>query len=244
MHDFPHLDSGPYSSNVYRPQGASRSAHRAATFVNESDGAGSRIYRHLAGWQAQNARRRSNTCAGEAVLTADGYFDNAVQRYESPTRMRNGSLRVLDWQHHKEPKADLLQLDYVESSNEKSMVVTNGNSNNGQSTRSVGLLSVVSLLYWTLLFTLGALMLDSFLCQMAGKRVMGTVDRIAHTDNDAADQSDDAGCASGQGKQSTHPNLTHTVGRFVRWCVEDPETNPPLRTRKSFKPIDLLDHPL
>ncbi|KAJ2497343.1 hypothetical protein GGH96_005189 [Coemansia sp. RSA 1972] len=242
MHDFPHLDSGPYSNNVYRPQSVSRSAHRAATIVNESDGAGSRVYRHMAGWQAQNARRRSNTCASEAVLTADGYFDNAVQRYESPIRMRNDTLRDLDWGHHKEPKADLLQLNYVESSNEKSLTVTNGSY--GQSTRSMGLLSVVSLLYWTLLFTLGALMLDSFLCQMAGKRVMGTVDRIAHTDNDAADLSDDA-CASSPGKQSTHPGLTHTVGRFVRWCVEDPETNPPpLRTRKSFKPIDLLDHPL
>ncbi|KAJ2539479.1 Nucleolar GTP-binding protein 1, partial [Coemansia sp. RSA 1853] len=241
MHDFPHLDvdSGP-PSNVYRRQGTSRTAHRAATFVNESDGAGSRVYRgRLPGWQVQNARRRSNTCVSEALLAADGYFDGVVQRQESPTRKRNDTLRDLDWrQHGREPKTDLLQLNYIESSNEKSLTVINGNGDDRQCTRSVGLLSVVSLLYWTLLFTLGALMLDSFVCQVAGKRVMGTVDRIAHTDNDAADLSDDAGYSSSQGKQSTHPGLTHTVGRFVRWCVEDPETSllPPLRTRKSFKP--------
>ncbi|KAJ2803981.1 hypothetical protein H4R21_001818 [Coemansia helicoidea] len=80
-----------------------------------------------------------------------------------------------------------------------------------------GLLSMVSLVYWTVLFTLGVLMLDSFLCQTAGKRVMGTVDRISHAGPADASQEDRQADGDGAG------NLAGAVGRFVRWYVESPE---------------------
>ncbi|KAJ2797661.1 hypothetical protein H4R20_005103 [Coemansia guatemalensis] len=101
-----------------------------------------------------------------------------------------------------------------------------------------GLLSVFSLLYWTLLFTLGALMLDSFLCQIAGKRVMGTVDKMAHAEtNDLSSpedtsssesfgKRDEAEHNSDYGRDSGSANLASTVGRFVRWYVEEPERVP------------------
>ncbi|KAJ2764256.1 hypothetical protein GGI18_006489, partial [Coemansia linderi] len=83
-----------------------------------------------------------------------------------------------------------------------------------------GLVSMISLLYWTLLFTLGALMLDSFLCQVAGKRVMGTVDKIAQLEGNGGDseRNDEARnrrpgtrAIAGDGA-----NVANTVGRFVR----------------------------
>ncbi|KAJ2766376.1 hypothetical protein IWQ57_004390, partial [Coemansia nantahalensis] len=80
-----------------------------------------------------------------------------------------------------------------------------------------GLLSMVSLVYWTVLFTLGVLMLDSFLCQTAGKRVMGTVDRINHAGPADASQEDRQADGNGAG------DLAGAVGRFVRWYVESPE---------------------
>ncbi|KAJ2230702.1 hypothetical protein IWW45_005708 [Coemansia sp. RSA 485] len=88
-----------------------------------------------------------------------------------------------------------------------------------------GLFGIISLFYWTLLFTLGALMLDSFLCQVAGKRVMGTVDKIAQSENLI-----DSPNSKNKGKGSRSKNLTishsnnadtksnadvaNTVGRF------------------------------
>ncbi|KAJ2614971.1 hypothetical protein H4S08_001452 [Coemansia sp. RSA 1365] len=98
-----------------------------------------------------------------------------------------------------------------------------------------GLLSMFSLLYWTLLFTLGALMLDSFLCQVAGKHVMGTVDKIAHAEtndlsspedtssSESFEKQDKAEYGSEHGKASGSTNLANTVGRFVRWYVEEPQ---------------------
>ncbi|KAJ1812814.1 hypothetical protein LPJ60_006477, partial [Coemansia sp. RSA 2675] len=112
-----------------------------------------------------------------------------------------------------------------------------------------GLVSMISLLYWTLLFTLGALMLDSFLCQVAGKRVMGTVDKIAQLEGSGGDseRNDEARnrrpgtrAIAGDGA-----NVANTVGRFVRWYIEGPEEPlpsgsgvartlaQPLRVRKS-----------
>ncbi|KAJ2444988.1 hypothetical protein GGF42_006140 [Coemansia sp. RSA 2424] len=108
-----------------------------------------------------------------------------------------------------------------------------------------GLVSMISLLYWTLLFTLGALMLDSFLCQVAGKRVMGTVDKIAQLEANADSNSQterrerraepqnqrrrlDARMPSGDGA-----NVANTVGRFVRWYIEGPEDPLPPTTSAS-----------
>ncbi|KAJ2598740.1 hypothetical protein GGF40_002139 [Coemansia sp. RSA 1286] len=100
-----------------------------------------------------------------------------------------------------------------------------------------GLFGIISLFYWTLLFTLGALMLDSFLCQVAGKRVMGTVDKIAQSENLI-----DSPNSKNKGKGSRSKNLTishsnnadtksnadvaNTVGRFVRWYIEGPDEWP------------------
>ncbi|KAJ2158296.1 hypothetical protein GGF46_003875 [Coemansia sp. RSA 552] len=83
---------------------------------------------------------------------------------------------------------------------------------------SAGLLNVFSLLYWTLLFTLGALMLDSFLCHTAGKRVMGTVDKIAHVDGNARQIGYSGTSESEEDVEET--TLANTVGRLVRWYVE------------------------
>ncbi|KAJ2684501.1 hypothetical protein IWW39_004870 [Coemansia spiralis] len=112
-----------------------------------------------------------------------------------------------------------------------------------------GLVSMISLLYWTLLFTLGALMLDSFLCQVAGKRVMGTVDKIAQLEANGGD-SERNGEARNR-RPGTRAiagdgaNVANTVGRFVRWYIEGPEEPlpsgsgvartpaQPLRVRKS-----------
>ncbi|KAJ2896212.1 hypothetical protein IWW38_002088 [Coemansia aciculifera] len=106
---------------------------------------------------------------------------------------------------------------------------------------SSGLISMISLLYWTLLFTLGALMLDSFLCQVAGKRVMGTVDKIAQQEANAMESSQEGserreksvGEAQAQrprrsldasrGIAGDGVNVVNTVGRFVRWYIEGPE---------------------
>ncbi|KAJ1940644.1 hypothetical protein EC988_006976, partial [Linderina pennispora] len=79
------------------------------------------------------------------------------------------------------------------------------------------LVGMASLLYWTLLFTLGALMLDSFLCQVAGKRVMNSVDKIAQIEGVEHESEDDA----------DSPNVSNTVGRFVRWYIEGTEDSPP-----------------
>ncbi|KAJ2517183.1 hypothetical protein GGI11_003232 [Coemansia sp. RSA 2049] len=99
-----------------------------------------------------------------------------------------------------------------------------------------GIVSIFSLMYWTLLFTLGALMLDSFLCQVAGKRVMGTVDRIVQTDKDTCQlkysggRRGRRGSGSGQGRRESvnennedGTNVAGAVGRLMRWHVEDPD---------------------
>ncbi|KAJ2478090.1 hypothetical protein EV174_004415 [Coemansia sp. RSA 2320] len=90
------------------------------------------------------------------------------------------------------------------------------------------LVSMISLLYWTLLFTLGALMLDSFLCQVAGKRVMGTVDKIAQLEVSIDDEKagEDRDVRRGPPTRSANrdtANVSNTVGRFVRWYIEGPE---------------------
>ncbi|KAJ1966178.1 hypothetical protein GGI12_000269 [Dipsacomyces acuminosporus] len=104
-----------------------------------------------------------------------------------------------------------------------------------------GLVGMISLLYWTLLFTLGALMLDSFLCQVAGKRVMGTVDKIAQIEADSEDgssqkrrldpSSNDKDSKPAPMRQHVgcddSPNVASTVGRFVRWYVEGPDALSP-----------------
>ncbi|KAJ2866755.1 hypothetical protein GGH94_001325 [Coemansia aciculifera] len=98
-----------------------------------------------------------------------------------------------------------------------------------------GLVSMISLLYWTLLFTLGALMLDSFLCQVAGKRVMGTVDKIAQLEAnaDGNDGERNAGAQSRGRRPDARTitgdgaNVANTVGRFVRWYIEGPEEPQP-----------------
>ncbi|KAJ2069632.1 hypothetical protein GGH13_004452 [Coemansia sp. S155-1] len=106
-------------------------------------------------------------------------------------------------------------------------VVLRSEDDNGAS----GLVSMISLLYWTLLFTLGALMLDSFLCQVAGKRVMGTVDKIAQLEANA-DGNDGERSAEAQSRgrrpdaraiTGDGANVANTVGRFVRWYIEGPE---------------------
>ncbi|KAJ1847690.1 hypothetical protein LPJ70_001411, partial [Coemansia sp. RSA 2708] len=108
---------------------------------------------------------------------------------------------------------------------------------------NLDLLNIISLVYWTLLFTLGALMLDSFLCQMAGKRVM---DRIARTDD-----ANGAGALVGHGQSESCDDdekepegLASRVGHLVRWCVDGSESTGestgyarnvrprPIRTRK------------
>ncbi|KAJ1734782.1 hypothetical protein LPJ61_000891 [Coemansia biformis] len=94
-----------------------------------------------------------------------------------------------------------------------------------------GLLNMFSLVYWTVLFTLGALMLDSFLCHAAGKRVMGTVDKITNTEMPDADQSHDDRQASKNKEPACDEHcgtvdLAGAVGRFVRWYVESPEDAP------------------
>lgn len=107
-----------------------------------------------------------------------------------------------------------------------------------------GITSMVGLIYWTLLFTLGALMLDSFLCQVAGKRVMGTVDRIAQAEDDNGNDNDDK--VKRRRKRistgASEDSVTNTVGRFVRWYVEEPAGNgilsPPGGKRKPFKDIN------
>ncbi|KAJ2663477.1 hypothetical protein IWW48_001360 [Coemansia sp. RSA 1200] len=99
-----------------------------------------------------------------------------------------------------------------------------------------GIVSIFSLMYWTLLFTLGALMLDSFLCQVAGKRVMGTVDRIVQTDKDTCQLEYSGGRRGRRGSGSSHgsrenmngnnedgTNVAGAVGRLMCWYVEDPE---------------------
>ncbi|KAJ2813422.1 hypothetical protein H4S07_000698 [Coemansia furcata] len=91
-----------------------------------------------------------------------------------------------------------------------------------------GLVSMIGLIYWTLLFTLGALMLDSFLCQVAGKRVMGTVDKIAQLEASNAGGSDGERNAEARGRrrdvrEGDGTNVANTVGRFVRWYIEGPE---------------------
>ncbi|KAJ2849507.1 hypothetical protein IWW36_002574 [Coemansia brasiliensis] len=99
-----------------------------------------------------------------------------------------------------------------------------------------GLLNMISLLYWTLLFTLGALMLDSFLCQVAGKRVIGTVDKMSYLETEPAEMSDDAVdgvCENHNYHENSSFNeaentnrLTAKVGRFVRWYMEEePDQN-------------------
>ncbi|KAJ2740739.1 hypothetical protein GGI20_005647 [Coemansia sp. BCRC 34301] len=105
-----------------------------------------------------------------------------------------------------------------------------------------GLVSMISLLYWTLLFTLGALMLDSFLCQVAGKRVMGTVDKIAQIEADADNNDGTERDAEAQNRRrrldermlsGDGANVANTVGRFVRWYIDGPEDPLPATTRVS-----------
>ncbi|KAJ2351026.1 hypothetical protein GGF43_004150 [Coemansia sp. RSA 2618] len=247
IHDFPHLEAVGQSHGdiAHRPRSAAlRATHRAATYVNDCEGdtvAGSRRY-----WDRQSssrilgqqdARRRSNTYVVEASPAASGYFDDEMLRRGSPARMNsNDTARELDWRHcDAQPTARIdphqhctdEPIEREQPRNERSLslssVGTMCRSDPKASNASVGLLSMVSLLYWTLLFTLGALMLDSFLCQVAGKRVMGTVDQIAHTGGDAGEISDDSVCTSSKGKQpeGSATGLTQTVGRIVRWCVEE-----------------------
>ncbi|KAJ2389435.1 hypothetical protein GGI23_005836 [Coemansia sp. RSA 2559] len=102
--------------------------------------------------------------------------------------------------------------------------------------KAAGILSVFSLIYWTLLFTLGVLMLDSFLCQVAGKRVMGTVDRIAQTEETDLLHSGRKRSNSRQRVKERADDddedtidATGAVGRLVRWYIEDPEEAPGVR---------------
>ncbi|KAJ1928674.1 hypothetical protein IWQ60_001822 [Tieghemiomyces parasiticus] len=50
--------------------------------------------------------------------------------------------------------------------------------------------SFVNMLYWTLLFTIGALLLDSFICNVAGHQVLGLIDHI-HATTEADDRIED-----------------------------------------------------
>ncbi|KAJ2493991.1 hypothetical protein IWW37_000069 [Coemansia sp. RSA 2050] len=119
-------------------------------------------------------------------------------------------------------------------------VVLHSADDNGAS----GLVSMISLLYWTLLFTLGALMLDSFLCQVAGKRVMGTVDKIAQLEANGGDseRNDEARNRrpSTRAIAGDGTNVANTVGRFVRWYIEGPEEPLPSAPSVARTPAHLL----
>ncbi|KAJ1994059.1 hypothetical protein GGI25_000904 [Coemansia spiralis] len=139
----------------------------------------------------------------------------------------------------------------------KTYMVGKCHNNSDASGGFPGILGIFSLIYWTLLFTLGALMLDSFLCQVAGKRVMGTVDRIAQTEGVGLPEctrknSSDSSNSQGKGKEragcanEANVNMVSAMGRLVRWYIEDPDEKPSSRllhlrkaqaSRGSFKHI-------
>ncbi|KAJ2082420.1 hypothetical protein H4R24_001588 [Coemansia sp. RSA 988] len=183
------------------------------------------------------------------LLTANLPHDRIIGR----TTYRSASSHYMATMHHRSPIASksvagFLSLSpvkrrpnssrkYAESSglNDLEFRRTDTMVSDIRESNGPGLLSMFSLLYWTLLFTLGALMLDSFLCQMAGKRVMGTVGKMAHAETNDLSSPEDTSSSESFGKRdktehgseydgnSGSTNLTSTVGRFVRWYVEDSE---------------------
>ncbi|KAJ1900831.1 hypothetical protein LPJ66_001213 [Kickxella alabastrina] len=115
----------------------------------------------------------------------------------------------------------------LESTSSGRQLITSAETNDDNSDNLSGIFGIVSLMYWTLLFTLGALMLDSFLCQVAGKRVMGTVDKISQAEGGTAEDKDAKKKKRESGGLSKvdidEVNVANTVGRFVRWYIEGPD---------------------
>ncbi|KAI7834793.1 hypothetical protein BX661DRAFT_168007 [Kickxella alabastrina] len=115
----------------------------------------------------------------------------------------------------------------LENTSSGRQLITSVETNDDNSDNLSGIFGIVSLMYWTLLFTLGALMLDSFLCQVAGKRVMGTVDKISQTEGSTAEDKDAKKKQRESGGLSKvdidEVNVANTVGRFVRWYIEGPD---------------------
>ncbi|KAJ2711247.1 hypothetical protein H4R19_003341 [Coemansia spiralis] len=161
----------------------------------------------------QPGRIRSSTHGGEISPVAHDYGP------EPPLRPTAGP--HLGHQRMEAATATPLPPDAPESSSgRRSPSVSLARKEELAQSGDSGLLSMFSLVYWTVLFTLGALMLDSFLCLTAGKRVMGTVDRITHTETANAPRGDQ------QADEDGSVDLAGAVGRFVRWYVECPEDTP------------------
>ncbi|KAJ2211986.1 hypothetical protein EV179_005030 [Coemansia sp. RSA 487] len=231
-----------------------RAALRSASFVDDSvnddiaafESGGSAQDEHLSDYHQQQTRTRSNTYGGEflpAMFSQPAehprYSRAASSSVYSVTDVRNHSSS--DTEQRKcsgsfikgnSPLGPTAATKYVVSK-------LQGNS----SSDAAGILSIFSLVYWTLLFTLGALMLDSFLCQVAGKRVMGAVDRIAQTES--ASVLDHSGRRKGTGSSGRQRgkeraddagddtiNATSAMGRLVRWYIEDPDDTPGARARR------------
>ncbi|KAJ1875862.1 hypothetical protein LPJ55_000276 [Coemansia sp. RSA 990] len=241
MHEFPCLDAydvqrdGSIRDNeqlqsvsaldVYRNE-------RAAAYPCQQDSVSVRYF----------GRERSNTYASEASPTTKAYdFGDASMVLNEPqydlhgsgsvphTRDRHMRRRMTSSGYRADYDATCIQPKHLSTGmdgrgrNERSLTLSSNIGRRRQqhtevvaATQSYGLLNMISLLYWTLLFTLGALMLDSFVCQVAGKRVMGAVDKIS-VEADISDED-----YENTHDTETKNKLATKVGRLVRWYVEEP----------------------
>ncbi|KAJ2453104.1 hypothetical protein EV183_002444 [Coemansia sp. RSA 2336] len=249
MHEFPCLDarnvrgSHRYGSGLENEQ--LRSVSALDVYRNER--AAAYPYQHEAAHMRCFGRERSNTYSSEASPTKTYDFEDTAMINEPRYDELHGSGSVPHtWDHHMrrrvtssgyregyadaclqpttQPRTHLSANVDERKRNERSLSLSSKDRWHQHTevvatTQSHGLLNMVSLLYWTLLFTLGALMLDSFVCQVAGKRVMGAVDKISLE----ADMSDED--YENPNDTETRNKLAAKVGKFVRWYMEEPSSN-------------------
>ncbi|KAJ2781984.1 hypothetical protein H4R18_002540 [Coemansia javaensis] len=209
-HDFPRLacHGRPQRQSFYAPGGLM--LHQAALLRHQSRSPAMPAAEHDAyGQKGQRGRARSNTHSGEVSPTATRSADG----------MEGSVSDVADGGSSPGGPPHMAAVS----------------SSSSRSTGASGLLNMVGLLYWTLLFTLGALMLDSFLCQTAGKRVVGAVEGISRAEAGVSPDAAGEGASerqqrrprraggAGRAAESEPIGLASAVGRLVRWYVESPE---------------------
>ncbi|KAJ1944212.1 hypothetical protein FBU59_002666, partial [Linderina macrospora] len=240
--EFPQLDSmsGGHRRSVSRDDGVplmrrfrnsvTRAALMSASLVDGS--VTDEIAEH-----ARAARTRSSTTVSEISTTfvpltrwdhpdhaadevsalADSFRDDASvspgARWSLDVARSSIDIDAGQRRHYPVRTPDAIE-EYDSTAEAEAAAVAHRASAAAATTSPSALVGMASLLYWTLLFTLGALMLDSFLCQVAGKRVMNSVDRIAQIEGVEPESDDDS------------PNVGNTVGRFVRWYIEGTDDHP------------------
>ncbi|KAJ1921984.1 hypothetical protein H4219_000331 [Mycoemilia scoparia] len=129
---------------------------------------------------------------------------------------------------------------------------------------SASIISFFTLFYWMMLFSLGVCMLDSFLCNVAGQRVLGTMEKITANKDDDGEVKDDDESSEGshlighhqtgeyvnyqaQNKGSETSAIAGTMGRLVRWYVEDDEVTEisnPSQVRHQPHQISAIPQPI